>query len=183
MKKLFYVLLILVIAYFCIADVQYYDNDVPLGAQRGKLNTNATYLDTRGYISMTTPDTTTMTTAGTYRLAQGVFTDPDGANSNFILRSNGWLVYTGEDNWFKVDGTSDTEVNKVCILQYCLAKNSPDTLIGCTPHNFQTANSTENISITLFMYLTTNDSVAVFLNSDTANTTVTPSNLQMTYGK
>lgn len=183
MKKILFGLIILSIIALCIADVGYFPSDEEYGTSRGKHNSNADYLDSRGYMLMTTPDTTTMTTADSYRLAQGTFTDPDGANNNFILRTNGWLVYTGPDNWFKIDGTSDTGTDKVCLLNYCLVKNSIGTILGCTPHNFQTANSTENVSITAYIYLVTNDSIAVAFTSDTANTTVSPLNLNMTLGK
>lgn len=133
-----------------------------------------------GQIAMTTGDTTNLLTIGVDYLVQGTFLT--GCEClNFTQNADGSLTYTGEGGKFLINGTSDLSADKASQINYTLYMDEvPD---GTTPHTFLASAKTENISITGIIELTTGMVLSVRAKSNTIDTTITVSSLNVTFVK
>ena len=118
--------------------------------------------------------------AGTWYPMLGTFSD--GALTDFTLDASGILTFTGEDPCLcSFIGTSDLEADKVCKVYYALSLKGVIQSGVQTPAKFENANSTENISINRPALLSKDDTLQVFMKSDTTNTTVQVNTLNLLF--
>lgn len=138
------------------------------------------YILSRGQSRLSSEDSTTLTTAGTYYLISGTFVDGD--IKDFTLTTAGKLTYIGADSvTFLLNGVSDLSVDKACVLTYGLHLNGTLITAAQTPHTFVAASKKENIAITSLITLNKSDYLEVFAKSDQAITVLTASSLITTY--
>lgn len=121
-----------------------------------------------------------LTDAGTYYKIEDtwtVFADPKGFT---VDAGNDRLVYSGATGAFLFSGSSDLSVDKNCKITYGLHKNGVLVPGAETPHDFGSANSTSNISITAILTLEADDYLEVWAKSDIATTALTVASLAIT---
>jgi hypothetical protein len=131
-----------------------------------------------GIIALSVPAPTPLTLGDTYYKVLGTFVDT-GLNDKFTPNADGSVVYNGEPGTLKIFGTADVTLNGPNKLTFALYKN--DVLIpeAQTPHDFDAANKSENISITGAITIATNDKLQVWAKSSSAGDVLTPQTLNM----
>lgn len=130
-----------------------------------------------GLMTLATPDSINLETIGQYYQAPGTYTI--FAHSGFTTSAGGVLTFLKAKGSFSLNGTADIEVNKACILTFGLYKNGVLVPDAETPHTFAASSKISTIAITSIVHLDKNDYLEVFAKSDTANTLLTPSTLNV----
>jgi hypothetical protein len=135
----------------------------------------------RGCQRLLSPQATVCTLADTYYKIGGAW--GGSLCFGFNRDGSGKLTYiNGESVGFLFNGSSDVRASNNCTLTYALFKNGVLVTEAQTPHTFDAANRTDNISITAFVDgLIYGDYVEVYCKSDQANTTITSETLIITF--
>ena len=131
-------------------------------------------------VRVSTPATTTLTTAGDYYSIDGTFSDGDC--KNFTVASDGTITYNGNDGTiFQFVGVSDLEVDKACEITYALEKNSVIDTTSTTPHTFVAASKIDGIAITRVISLNNGDVLKIKAKSTVNTTLMTANTLFLTF--
>lgn len=131
-----------------------------------------------GQMGLTEPADTLTTLAGTDYKLSGTFTDNE-QNRKFTTSSSGTLTYTGVGGKFHFVASSDVTINKNCGMVLTLYKNGePTTARG--RHTFNNANETTNICATGLLTIDQGDEFEIYVQCDTASTTLTFDSLNIT---
>lgn len=132
-----------------------------------------------GFLHLDTPASLSLVNAGQYYQMPGTFTAAD--YGRFETTAAGVLTFTGVGGVFLLNGVSDVQVDKACKTTYGLHRNGTLVPGAETPHTFAASAKVENISITAILdILEQGDELRVYAKSDTANTLLTPSTLNVT---
>lgn len=131
-----------------------------------------------GYINLITPQPITLVTAGQYYKIPGTYSIFDHAN--FTADATGVLTHNDVKGAYSLNGASDLQVNKSCIITYSLYKNGSIVPGAETPHTFAASSKISNISITAIVHLIKDDEIEVYAKTDIANTLLTLSTLRVT---
>lgn len=132
-----------------------------------------------GYLNLTTPSDTTLTTENQYYAVGGTFST-DGTNLNFTSVADGTIVYDGlKTIRCTMVGTSDIKVNKASQITYGLFNKGVLIPGAFTPHDFPAAAKSNTISITTSFLVHVGDIFQVYAKSDTATTVLTANNLNV----
>jgi hypothetical protein len=132
-----------------------------------------------GQRRLESPASTLLVTPGTYYPINGTFIDGDALG--FAIVGNK-LKYIGSSGVvFHLSGVSDIFVDKACQISYALYVNGFLVPSAQTPHDFPASSKIATISITAIVKLNQDDELEVYAKSDTANTTINVTNLNIVF--
>ena len=135
----------------------------------------------RGFIRMGNGGTTTtLGNAEQWYPVLGAFTD-DGIDNGFTTSASGVLTFTGtEAVTVLINGTADLSVDKGCVITFGTFLNGVLVPNSLTPHTFTNTSKVSNISIDTFGVFNPNDTMQVYVKSDTANVNIDVNTLRVT---
>ena len=130
------------------------------------------------FVRLTSSETTECINAEEYYPMNGIFNT--SLCRDFLVESDGTstCLRGGE---YLLNGTSDLEVNKQCIITYVLQINEDIIYDTETPHSFSATSKIDNISVTGILNLKTGDRLISRVKSNTANTNVNVNTFLVTY--
>jgi hypothetical protein len=137
------------------------------------------YRHFHGQRRLESPATTLLATPGQYYKILGTFIDGDA--NGFVISDNK-LKYIGQSGTcFHFTGVSDLSVDKASQIIFSLYVNGLLYVGAQTPHDFPASAKVATISITSIVKLNQDDELEVYAKSDTANTTIAVSNLNIVF--